>query len=124
MRYLLPQQCVHVALKTCAAQHLMLQVRGAPGSKYGTQVDLWACGVVLYILLSGQPPFFHQDMRALYRFILKGSFAFQDPIWDAVSEPCEPSLGAVLTSVLCACATVKWPAAFPLCLLQLTSRLL
>ena len=49
---------------------------------------MWACGVVLFILLSGQPPFFNADMRALYRSIMRGSFAFQDPIWDSVSDQC------------------------------------
>lgn len=65
-------------------------MNGAPGTHYGPEVDLWACGVVLYILLSGQPPFFHRELRQLYRKIALGQYAFQDPIWDSVSEECAP----------------------------------
>jgi serine/threonine protein kinase len=65
-----------------------LQARDLPGTTYSLAVDLWSCGVVLFILLSGQPPFFHAEPQGLYRKILKGAFAFQDPIWDVISSQC------------------------------------
>jgi len=53
-------------------------------SGYGTQVDAWSLGVVLYIMLSGAPPFDDEDGR-LYRRILDGRFEFDVPQFRAVS---------------------------------------
>jgi serine/threonine protein kinase len=66
----------------------MVQVKGSQGRTYGPAVDLWACGIILFILLSGQPPFYHREKNLLYRKIAGGQYAFQDPIWDVVSEEC------------------------------------
>ena len=39
------------------------------GAKYGTEVDMWSCGVIVYILLGGYPPFHDDNHAILYRKI-------------------------------------------------------
>ena len=47
---------------------------------------MWSAGVVLYILLSGYPPFYSESEPALVDQIRRGAFNFDDPAWAAVSE--------------------------------------
>ncbi|XP_078470478.1 caM kinase-like vesicle-associated protein [Lampetra planeri] len=62
--------------------------------RYGRPVDLWATGVVIYILLSGNPPFYDdQDEedyenhdKNLFRKILSAEFEFDSPYWDDISD--------------------------------------
>ncbi|KAI8469504.1 MAG: kinase-like domain-containing protein [Monoraphidium minutum] len=61
-------------------------IQGTPGLMYGPQVDMWSSGVVLYILLSGYPPFYSDSEPALFDMIRRGAFSFDDPAWRAVSE--------------------------------------
>jgi len=56
---------------------------------YGVKVDIWAIGVILYILLCGYPPFSSRsnNQEELFDQILSGLFEFNSPDWDAVSYP-------------------------------------
>lgn len=53
---------------------------------YGMQVDMWACGVILYTLLSGSPPFWHRRQVIMLRMIMEGNYSFSSPEWDDISE--------------------------------------
>jgi doublecortin-like kinase 1/2 len=55
---------------------------------YGKEVDIWAAGVIAYILLCGFPPFANEDndQDLLFDQILSGSFEFTQPFWDPISE--------------------------------------
>ncbi|XP_028913538.1 phosphorylase b kinase gamma catalytic chain, liver/testis isoform isoform X2 [Ornithorhynchus anatinus] len=49
---------------------------------YGKEVDLWACGVILFTLLAGSPPFWHRRQMLMLRMIMEGQFRFSSPEWD------------------------------------------
>ena len=50
------------------------------------QSDMWCCGVIAYILLSGQMPFWHNDEEKLFKQIQAGQFDFKDRVWKKVSK--------------------------------------
>lgn len=53
--------------------------------KYGSAVDMWAVGVLLYIMLSGKMPFYGRDDNACLRMIAVGQFAMPDREWARIS---------------------------------------
>ncbi|KAK3096801.1 hypothetical protein FSP39_003437 [Pinctada imbricata] len=48
---------------------------------YSQQCDVWAMGVIMYILMSGGPPFKSKDEDSLYDIIKKGEIDFSDKAW-------------------------------------------
>ena len=52
---------------------------------YGKPVDLWGCGIILYILICGFPPFYADDEQDLFRDIKSGDFEFTEPYFDDAS---------------------------------------
>ena len=54
---------------------------------YGLKVDIWACGVIMYILLCGFPPFSsdNNSQEELFDKILAGQFEFLPPYFDHIS---------------------------------------
>ena len=52
----------------------------------GTAVDIWACGVVLFLLLVGYPPFWQNDDRKLMSMIVEGRYNMAERYWDQVSD--------------------------------------
>ncbi|KAJ8275486.1 hypothetical protein COCON_G00072380 [Conger conger] len=56
----------------------------SPG--YGTAVDLWSSGVIMYTLLAGSPPFWHRKQMLMLRMILSGNYQFSSPEWDDRSD--------------------------------------
>ena len=52
---------------------------------YGRGIDIWACGVILYILLCGYPPFSSEHQPELFASITSGSYEFHCPEWDTVT---------------------------------------
>ncbi|XP_033834889.1 serine/threonine-protein kinase DCLK1a isoform X1 [Periophthalmus magnuspinnatus] len=65
---------------------------------YGLKVDIWAAGVITYILLCGFPPFRGscEDQEVLFDQILMGQLEFPMPYWDNVSETAKELIRSML----------------------------
>ena len=53
---------------------------------YDEKCDIWACGVILYILLSGYPPFNGQTDKDIYNMISQMKYDFNQPVWKNISK--------------------------------------
>jgi len=65
--------------------------------EYGTQVDMWSLGTILYIMLCGYPPFVEKNLPRLYKAIKKGNVEFNKPYWDNVSKDAKDCVQGLLT---------------------------
>ncbi|XP_031229730.1 serine/threonine-protein kinase DCLK1 isoform X3 [Mastomys coucha] len=65
---------------------------------YGLKVDIWAAGVITYILLCGFPPFrgSGDDQEVLFDQILMGQVDFPSPYWDNVSDSAKELINMML----------------------------
>ncbi|XP_061664488.1 serine/threonine-protein kinase DCLK2-like isoform X2 [Syngnathoides biaculeatus] len=65
---------------------------------YGLKVDIWAAGIITYILLCGFPPFRSENnvQEELFDQILRGKLEFPSPDWDPVSLPAKTLIGQML----------------------------
>ena len=63
---------------------------------YGKPIDLWACGVILYILLVGYPPFWDEDQNKLYAQIKSGQYDYPSPEWDTVTQSAKSLIDSLL----------------------------
>ena len=65
--------------------------------EYDEKCDIWACGVIFYILLCGYPPFNGDNDEEIFEAVLKGEFEFPDEEWKSVSEAAKVLIQKMLT---------------------------
>ncbi|KAH9617770.1 hypothetical protein KSS87_016107 [Heliosperma pusillum] len=53
---------------------------------YGPEADVWTAGVILYILLSGVPPFWAETQQGIFDEVLKGQIDFDSDPWPLISD--------------------------------------
>ncbi|XP_043372629.1 serine/threonine-protein kinase 33 isoform X2 [Dermochelys coriacea] len=63
---------------------------------YSQQCDVWSIGVIMYMLLCGDPPFIASSEENLFELIKKGELHFNNPIWQTVSEAAKHVLQLLL----------------------------
>ncbi|XP_053563426.1 phosphorylase b kinase gamma catalytic chain, skeletal muscle/heart isoform isoform X1 [Bombina bombina] len=63
---------------------------------YGKEVDMWSCGVIMYTLLAGSPPFWHRKQMLMLRMIMKGEYEFGSPEWDDRSDTVKDLIARLL----------------------------
>jgi len=59
--------------------------------------DMWSVGVILYILLSGYPPFYHENTTHKHILVLRAQYDFNDPVWATVTESAKSLVQSLLT---------------------------
>ncbi|XP_064640883.1 calcium/calmodulin-dependent protein kinase type II delta 1 chain-like isoform X21 [Lineus longissimus] len=96
-----------LAIEVTGEQQAWFGFAGTPGylspevlkkDPYGKPVDIWACGVILYILLVGYPPFWDEDQHRLYAQIKQGAYEYPSPEWDTVTSEAKNLINSMLTT--------------------------
>ncbi|XP_020857643.1 serine/threonine-protein kinase 33 isoform X1 [Phascolarctos cinereus] len=63
---------------------------------YSQQCDIWSIGVIMFMLLCGQPPFLASSEDKLFELIRKGHLRFGNSIWETVSDSAKSALQQLL----------------------------
>ncbi|ONM57706.1 calcium dependent protein kinase8 [Zea mays] len=64
---------------------------------YGKEIDVWSAGVILYILLSGVPPFWAETEKGIFDAILHEEIDFESQPWPSISESAKDLVRKMLT---------------------------
>jgi calcium-dependent protein kinase len=92
--------------KILGLPEVMSSLVGTPGylapeivtkREYSPSVDVWALGVISYILLCGYPPFYSEDTKTLYKQIAAGAYEFHADSWDQISPSAKELIRSMLT---------------------------
>ncbi|KAH9651812.1 calcium-dependent protein kinase 9 [Citrus sinensis] len=68
--------------------------------RYGKEIDIWSAGVILYILLSGVPPFWMwvaETEKGIFDAILQGDIDFESAPWPTISSSAKDLVRRMLT---------------------------
>ena len=64
--------------------------------KYTEKCDLWSIGVILYIMLSGRPPFKGNNDREILKKVMVGKYTLDGELWQKRSEAVKTMIQALL----------------------------
>jgi len=65
-------------------------------AKYDEKCDIWSCGVILYIMICGEPPFNGEDNKEIFEKIKKGKFDFNKEAFKNVSNEAKELIKSML----------------------------
>ena len=66
--------------------------------EYSEEIDMWSVGVILYILLSGVPPFWGTTRYTILKAIQEGHLDFSSEPWDNISSSAKDLISGMLCS--------------------------
>ncbi|KAL6905256.1 hypothetical protein ACP4OV_002857 [Aristida adscensionis] len=73
---------------------------------YGPEADVWTAGVILYVLLSGVPPFWAETRKGVFEKIEDGHFDLESNQWHRISD----SAKDLIRKMLCSCPSERLKA--------------
>lgn len=53
--------------------------------QYGKEADIWSCGVIMYILLCGWPPFHGENTQQIFKHIMSQPLDLKTDPWPRIS---------------------------------------
>jgi calcium-dependent protein kinase len=63
---------------------------------YDEKCDVWSCGIILYILLCGYPPFNGRDDEEIFLNIRRLNYSFPSPEWNNISNDAKDLLKSII----------------------------
>mmetsp|Transcript_7297 Transcript_7297/g.10327 ORF Transcript_7297/g.10327 Transcript_7297/m.10327 type:complete len:565 (-) Transcript_7297:188-1882(-) len=63
---------------------------------YTKQADLWSVGVITFVLLSGEKPFYHRKRRRVIDRIMRCDYNFDNPIWKSISDEAKDFVSSLI----------------------------
>ena len=64
---------------------------------YSKECDLWSCGVIAFVVLSGEQPFKASMTEETFNNIINGEFDFSSSAWNGISDKAKDFIQKLLT---------------------------
>ncbi|XP_058262339.1 serine/threonine-protein kinase H1 homolog [Hemibagrus wyckioides] len=90
-------QMVECDVRTLCGTPEYLAPEMVAGRTYGCEVDMWALGVISYIVLSGSMPFEQRSQPRLFKAILRGNYSFHGQPWSSISNQAKDFIERLLS---------------------------
>lgn len=85
-----------IEMKTMAGTPMYIAPQVLIGQGYDHQCDIWSCGVIAYVFLSGRPPFLGRTENQTCKIVRVGKYQFPAAHWTNVSEDAKDLIRACL----------------------------
>jgi calcium-dependent protein kinase len=92
---------VEMKTKICTPSYVAPEILKRTMDPYTEKVDIWSLGVVFFIMLCGQPPFFGTGDFDTLKLVKKGTFKFEPTeVWEKVPEPATDLVRKMIVKVV------------------------